>query len=757
MIRINYKCLMAFLALLLICTIPVFSQEATTPSTVPILEGLNISPYLQNATQNSIVIMWETTEPVVGTVNYGDSENMGSSVSESSPAKIHEVKITGLEPGKTYYYQASYGNVKTPPSKFKTAPPDGTKDFILAVYGDSRSDPVTHSKIVALMSESNPDLIIHTGDLVSSGTVYERWKPEFFTPLSKLSDHVPFYTCLGNHEGNSPNYYNYLSLPGNEIYYSFDYANAHFICLDTNSGNTPYDESSPQYKWLIEDLEKNKNSNKWIIVFFHAPLFRVNPTRGIEPQRYLWQPIFDKYGVDLVLNGHDHNYSRTYSIGYLSDKPKKGVHHVIAGGGGAPLYDVVENRNYIEVVKKSYNAMIIKFKDDKLRAVVNDLNRITIDSFTLDRTQTASSRDYVAFEMFELERDFRNTISKLNPVVINSPGQNIVINTTLTVKWNSSMPLRAYLTWTVPGKTGQEKATGANTKWKFITNNDKIDLKPGTEFQIPINATVDYADIYPVPALNIRFKKAKDVASIGFRNDDMTIYPIKILYGIPVDVSKTKEVITIDGDMKDTVWTNALQLSDFVTVSGSAKAKNGIQVKLANDGKNIYVSAELKGDPEKYKLASDTKPLARDDKSISSGENLNINLSDGETIYTFVINPQDSQFDAKNGDNAWNAEWIGKTSVTDKSWIAEIAIPLSVFGDNVQKKPLYIDIGRLDKTENEEVVLAPTFTVTERENRLPEYIYSIKYPKLLPKLILKDSQTTQPSKQAPKKQGSKKK
>jgi len=741
MLKINYRCLTAFLILLLVCIVPSFSQDNATPSTAQVqtLEGLNIYPYLQNVTQNSIVIMWETTEPFVGTVSYGESENMGSSISESSPVKIHEVKITGLEPGKTYNYQASYGNVKITPSKFKTAPPDGTKDFVLAVYGDSRSNPVVHENVVSLMLESNPDLVINVGDLVLNGTIYEQWKPQFFTPLSKLSDHVPFYACLGNHEGNSPNYFNYLSLPGNEIYYSFDYANAHFICLDTNSGNTPYDESSPQYKWLIDDLEKNKNSDKWLIVFFHAPLFRAHLTRGIEPQRYVWQPLFDKYSVDLVLNGHDHYYERTYPIGYLSDKPKKGVPHVITGGGGAPLYDLVENRNYMEVVKKTYEAMIIKFKGDKLRATVNDLNRVTIDSFTLDRTQTASSRDYVAFEMFELERDLRKAISNLDPFVVNSPGQNVSINTTLTVKWNSPVGMRGYFTWMVPGKTGQVKAIEANTKWKFTNVNDKIDIKSGTEFQIPINATVENAGIYPTPALNIRFRELKDSPSIGFRNDEMMIYPIKIMPNIPVEVPKTKEAILVDGNIQDTSWANATQLSDFVTISGSDKAKNGLQVKLAHDGKNIYIAAELKGDPEKYKLAPEAKPLASDDKSISSGENLNINLSDGETIYTFVINPQGSQFDAKNGDNAWNVEWIGKTSVTDTGWITEISIPLSVFGDDMQKKQCYIDIGRWDSAGNEEVVLAPTFTVTDRENRLPEYIYSIKDPKILPKLILKDS------------------
>jgi 3',5'-cyclic AMP phosphodiesterase CpdA len=731
----SYKYYTMCLALLLVCILPVFSQDNTKQEQIP--EGLNIFPYLQNVTQNSIVVMWETTESVVGTVNYGESEKMGQSVTEPSPAKIHEVKITGLEPGKTYYYQASYGNVNLTQSTFKTAPPDGTKDFRLAVYGDSRSNPTIHGKVVDLIFREAPDLVINTGDLVANGTNYELWKPEFFMPLRKLDDHVPFFTCLGNHEGNSPNYFNYLSLPGNESYYSFDYANAHFICLDTNAGSNPYDESSPQYKWLINDLEKNKDG-KWLIVFFHAPLFRAHLTRSIESQRYVWQPIFDKYGVDLVLNGHDHYYTRTYPIGYLSNTPKKGVRHIIAGGGGAPLYNVVENRDYMEMIKKSHHAVIIDFKGDKLNAIVRDVDGNTIDSFSIDRTQTTSPKEYVAYEMFEIERDLRSAISKLDPFVIGSSSQKVAINTTLTVKVNSTVDLRGYFMWTVPGKTRQVKVSETNTKWKFTPTSDNFDIKPGGELQIPINATVDYAGIYPIPALMLKFKGPADNNSVGFRNGEMTIYPIKILPNIHVEV--LKGTISVDGKIDDPSWAKATQLSDFVTIQGSARPKDGFQVSLTYDEKNLYVAAYIKGNPEKIKQIISATPVERDNNSVANGENLNINLSDGETTYKFAINPQGSQYDAKNGDVSWNAEWAGKTFATDTGWTAEISVPLSVFGDDMQKKQWYIDIGRWDSTENEEVLLAPTFNVTDKENRLPEYSFTIKDPKLLPKLIFKDSQ-----------------
>ncbi len=76
----------------------IFIAQVSNQEAMP--EGLYIPPYLQNVTQRSIVIMWETSEPVIGVVNYGESERMEKFIAETEPVKIHEIKISGLEPGK---------------------------------------------------------------------------------------------------------------------------------------------------------------------------------------------------------------------------------------------------------------------------------------------------------------------------------------------------------------------------------------------------------------------------------------------------------------------------------------------------------------------------------------------------------------------------------------------------------------------------------------------------------------------------------
>ena len=701
---------------------PQVKDDAVLPEE-PLPEGLYIPPYLQNVTQHSIVIMWETTDAVVGTVSYGESEEMERSVTESSPSKIHELEITGLEPGKNYHYQVRYGSVKLDPSTFRTAPSDGTREFRLVAYGDPRSYPGRHRRTVEQIAAANPDLIISAADLTSSGQVYEQWKPQFFMPLRIVSDHIPFFTCLGNHEGNSKHYFNYMSLPGNEVYYSFDYASAHFIALDSDAGYTPYDESSPQYRWLIEDLEAHKNA-EWIIVYFHHPLFRFYPNRGIEIQRHYWQPVFDKYGVDLVLAGHDHHYGHTYPVGKVGTSLRKGVRYITTGGGGAPLYDVTTARPYIVTAQKAHNLVIIDFHKDTADAVVKDIDGKVIDRFTINRTQATPPEEYVSYEVFEIERDLRKAILDLEPVVAKSYGQAIEVNMTLTVRTNFGVRLEGDMAWNLPD---------FKNTWKFDQPSMEFAINPGAELRIPIKASAIYPDIYPVPGLTVNFKKVAGRLPVGFRNRQITLHPIKILPSIPVSIPRIKS-INIDGILDE----QGVFLADFVTEQADVRPKSKILAKLAHDGANLYVAAEIEASPERINGILQDKSISRDNRNMTREEHFRINLSDGNAVYTFAVDPRGAQMDTRDSDITWNADWLARAEATGTGWLVEMSIPISVFGDDIYKKQWFINIGRRDSGNSEEVLLAPTFYGTDRENRLPEYSTSIKNPKLFPAVTLSD-------------------
>ena len=103
---------------------------------------LYLSPYLQNVTPTSITVMWETTGV---TVDFGENDRFDRQASDSEARTIHEVHLTGLDPATSYSYRVRFGDQMLPPASFTTAPPPGTPNWRMVVYGDNRSNPATHA------------------------------------------------------------------------------------------------------------------------------------------------------------------------------------------------------------------------------------------------------------------------------------------------------------------------------------------------------------------------------------------------------------------------------------------------------------------------------------------------------------------------------------------------------------------------------------------------------------------------------------
>ncbi|MCZ6680117.1 MAG: metallophosphoesterase family protein, partial [Candidatus Poribacteria bacterium] len=514
----------------------------------PLPEGLYIKPYLQNVTQYSIVVMWETKAAVIGHVDYGETESLGRTISEPEPVTIHEIEIGELEPGTIYHYRVRYGGVTLDASTFKTAPPDGVEHCRIIVYGDARSNPKQHRKNVEQMLKLDADLILHTGDIVASGIVYEQWQPQHFWPTQIIGHKVPSFPTLGNHEKNSTHHFNYLSLPGNEVYYSFDYANVHMICLDSNKGSTPYQKGTPQYEWLINDLKANQDA-EWIFVYFHHPIFRCHPTRGIQAQRYTWHPIFEKYGVDIVFAGHDHYYFRSYPIGKVGLERKQGVLYVISGGGGAPLYPA-RDRIYGAVSNSIHHFTVLDIQGSRIEARAIDSDGDEIDYFTLTHTPTPGD-EYIAYELFEVERDLRKQLADMKPIVVKKAGDRIAVDTTLSISANFDIRIEGEIVW------------DESDKWKFAAQKTPFVVNPGGTFKIPIKAEATYPNIYPIPKMTVHFSK-RIGRKEGFRNDKMTFDAIKIQPLLPITVPRIHSPVVVNGKLDEPAWVAAKKLQGLM-------------------------------------------------------------------------------------------------------------------------------------------------------------------------------------------------
>jgi predicted phosphodiesterase len=340
------------------------------------------TPYLQNVTPTAITVMWETHPPAVGRVRY---RRLGTTawteVARSQVEQIHEIRLTGLITGTSYEYQvdASGAGAWRPadPPTFRTAPPDqsgaSADPHRIVVYGDSRSVPEVHRQVAEAIAGSDPDLILHVGDLVYHGRVYDEWGPQFFSPAADMLAETPVIVAWGNHEyyGDGPLWpADLLSPPegGTETWYAFTYGCSRFIGLDSYEEveGVSLEPGSDQYTWLSEELKSDAfDSATWQFAFFHHPPYTSGTHLSTETTaEENLVPLFEAYGVDMVFNGHNHNYERSL---------KSGIHYVITGGGGAPLrgFPNVDKDPYSQVRIKTYEFVTLDFDCATGRVVYN--------------------------------------------------------------------------------------------------------------------------------------------------------------------------------------------------------------------------------------------------------------------------------------------------------------------------------------------------------------------------------------------------
>ena len=175
------------------------------------------------------------------------------------------------------------------------------------------------SRMNAIREEFPFDFVIMLGDNIYGGNSAADFKKKFELPYKLLLDSgVKFYASLGNHDAATQKTYKPFNMGGQQ-YYTYKKGNVQFFALDSNY-------MSPQeVVWLTKELQ-NSNSD-WKVCYFHHPLYSSGKFHGPSVElRQVLEPLFMKYGVQVVFSGHDHVYERT--------KPQNGIHYFIEGAAG---------------------------------------------------------------------------------------------------------------------------------------------------------------------------------------------------------------------------------------------------------------------------------------------------------------------------------------------------------------------------------------------------------------------------------------
>jgi acid phosphatase type 7 len=303
-------------------------------------------PYLQLGTESSIIIRWATDAPNQSIVWYGTTPNRLDLMQQVTKITCdHQVKLTGLIPETKYYYAVGTGTEvlvgKTEDYFFTTSPsqtsePEETGPIQIWVLGDAgRGNDIAASVrdgYLKFASSRHADLWLMLGDNAYEDGTYQEYQKGIFDTYPQILRSCVLWTAIGNHDGGSANsklqtgpYYELFTLPLNgeaggvpsntAAYYSFDYGNIHFICLDSYDSERSCEGT--MLTWLKQDLAST--SKDWKIAFWHHPPY----TKGshdsddefelIEMREHAL-PILENAGVDLVMCGHSHSYERSYLI-----------------------------------------------------------------------------------------------------------------------------------------------------------------------------------------------------------------------------------------------------------------------------------------------------------------------------------------------------------------------------------------------------------------------------------------------------------
>lgn len=275
------------------------------------------------------------------------------------------------------------------------------KEVKFIVFGDSGNGSAQQKQLAKVMLDYKFDLMLHTGDVAYNSGKETELQKYFFDIYSEHLKRAPMYPSPGNHDYQTQQASPYLAafeLPTNalrtkdkERYYSFDKENIHFVALDTN---TPLYEVSTKVAddmgdWLEKDLSDSNSDGKkkWKIVYFHHPPYSSGKEHGedLRVQQKL-VPIFEKYGVDVVFSGHEHNYERTCELRSGKCEVGNGITYIVTGGGGAGLYGFqTKQESYTAFRKSAYHFMNISIDGCKFHAEAIDIDKTIIDSFDISK------------------------------------------------------------------------------------------------------------------------------------------------------------------------------------------------------------------------------------------------------------------------------------------------------------------------------------------------------------------------------------
>ena len=419
-------------------------------------------PYLQMGTSSSIVVRWRTDTPTNSRVAYGTAVgNLAGNADNNTVTTEHEVLVSGLTPDTRYFY--SIGSTMAPQAGdnsyyFTTSPINGaiipTRFWVLGDSGTANDNArAVRDAYLNFNGAMRTNLWLMLGDNAYNDGTDSQYQTAVFDLYPTTLRQSVLWSTIGNHDtaqSTNPSltipYFQIFSLPtnaeagglasGTEKYYSFDYSNIHFVCLDSMTSLRT--SNGPMITWLQNDLAAT--TQPWIIAFWHHPPYTKGShdsdteTQLIEMRANVL-PVLESYGVDLVLTGHSHAYERSFLIdGHyglsttFTNAMKKNVGDGRVGGNGAygksatikapnagAVYAVAGSAGQISggplnhpamfISLNNLGSLVVDVNDNRLDARFIRENGAVADNFTIIKnTATAAGISLSGYVLTTLDR-----------------------------------------------------------------------------------------------------------------------------------------------------------------------------------------------------------------------------------------------------------------------------------------------------------------------------------------------------------------
>lgn len=334
---------------------------------------------------------------------------------ENGVAHHHSVTFAGLEPDTLYAYRVRGLDTWSEWFQFRTAE-ESFAPFAFLYFGDAQNSVKSHfSRVIREAWRELPGtaLMLHAGDLVSQrdGVHDDEWG-EWFEAGGFLHAMVPSLPVAGNHEfleqeqadGTetrtlTPLWSAQFTVPPNgpagfeETVYYASYQDVLFVALDSTRAVESTVDALAQARWLEQVLAASRH--RWRVVSHHHPLFSVAVGRDNAELRRHWQPLYERYGVDLVLQGHDHSYGRGANVSegaraVTGDSPP--VYVVSVAGAKMYLADESARRTLTRIGEDMQLYQIVRVEAERLRFESRTVTGELYDAFDIERRADGQKR-----------------------------------------------------------------------------------------------------------------------------------------------------------------------------------------------------------------------------------------------------------------------------------------------------------------------------------------------------------------------------